>query len=106
MLGAGIAESDIQTSGYSLGTVREDLSAGDRNTKKAPIFVASNTVTVNLNDTADVKPVPDTAIQPGQIPSRIFHSTFRTLAPRRIRPWPWPYRMPAARLLWPQRRLE
>jgi len=65
LLGAGIAESDIQTSGYSLGTVREDLSAGDRNTKKAPIFVASNTVTVNLNDTADVGRVLDTAISAG-----------------------------------------
>lgn len=67
LLDAGIAQSDIQTSGYSLGTVQEDPSysgaSGDE--RKAPLFEASNTVTVNLNNTSDVGQVLDAAVQAG-----------------------------------------
>ena len=65
LLAAGIAESEIQTSGYSLGTESQDapVMAGEK--QKAPEFVASNTVTVNLNNTTDVGRVLDTAVAAG-----------------------------------------
>ena len=65
LLAAGIAESEIQTSGYSLGTESQDapVMAGEK--QKAPEFVASNTVTVNLNNTTDVGLVLDTAVAAG-----------------------------------------
>lgn len=67
LLDSGIAESDIQTSGYSLGTVQEDPSYSEAsgNERKAPLFKASNTVTVNLNNTSDVGRVLDAAVQAG-----------------------------------------
>jgi len=65
LLAAGIAESEIQTSDYSLGTESQDapVMAGEK--QKAPEFVASNTVTVNLNNTTDVGLVLDTAVAAG-----------------------------------------
>ncbi|MCX6676666.1 MAG: SIMPL domain-containing protein [Methanothrix sp.] len=65
LLFAGIAESEIQTSSYSLGTEPQDapVSAGER--QKAPQFLASNTVTVNLNNTTDVGRVLDVAVSAG-----------------------------------------
>jgi len=65
LLAAGIAESEIQTSGYSLGTEPQDapVMAGEK--QKAPEFIASNTVTVNLNNTTDVGRVLDAAVSAG-----------------------------------------
>jgi uncharacterized protein YggE len=65
LLAAGIAESEIQTSGYSLGTAPVDapVMAGEK--QKTPEFVASNIVTVNLNNTTDVGRVLDAAVSAG-----------------------------------------
>jgi uncharacterized protein YggE len=65
LLAAGIAESGIQTSSYTLGTEPLDapVIAGEK--QKAPVFLASNTVTVNLNNTTDVGRVLDAAVSAG-----------------------------------------
>ena len=64
LLATGIAEDEIQTSGYSLGIEPQDTpAAGEK--QKAPQFVASNTVTVNLNNTTDVGRVLDAAVSAG-----------------------------------------
>jgi hypothetical protein len=65
LLAAGIAESEIQTSGYSLGTEPQDEPVSAEVTQKAPEFVASNTVTVILNNTTEVGRVLDTAVAAG-----------------------------------------
>jgi uncharacterized protein YggE len=65
LLAAGIAENEIQTSGYSLGKEPQDVSAMAGDKQKAPQFLASNTVTVNLNNTADVGRVLDVAVAAG-----------------------------------------
>ena len=65
LLAAGIAENEIQTSGYSLGTEPQDVPVMTGEKQKAPVFVASNTVTVNLNTTADVGRVLDAAVSAG-----------------------------------------
>jgi uncharacterized protein len=66
LLAAGVTEIDIQTSGYSLGTVpqEEPLSSAEV-PDKAPQFMASNMVTVSLNNTADVGQVLDAAVSAG-----------------------------------------
>jgi len=65
LLAAGIAENEIQTSGYSLGTEPQDTPVMKGEMQKAPQFVASNIVTVNLNNTADVGRVLDAAVSAG-----------------------------------------
>jgi uncharacterized protein len=65
LLAAGIAESEIQTSGYTLGTEPQDVTATAGEKQKAPVFLSSNTVTVNLNNTADVGRVLDAAVSAG-----------------------------------------
>jgi len=65
LLAAGITESEIQTSGYTLGTEPQDVPVTAGETQKAPLFVASNTVTVNLNNTTDVGRVLDAAVSAG-----------------------------------------
>lgn len=61
---AGIAEKDIQTSRYSLATQTEEpKEAGEM--PKPPVFIATNQVTVRLNNTADVGPVLDAAVAAG-----------------------------------------
>jgi uncharacterized protein YggE len=65
LLTAGITESEIQTSGYTLGTEPQDVSAMAGEKQKAPLFVASNTVTVDLNNTTDVGRVLDAAVSAG-----------------------------------------
>ena len=65
LLAAGIAESEIQTSSYTLGTEPQDVPVTAGEKQKAPVFVASNTVTVNLNNTADVGRVLDAAVSAG-----------------------------------------
>lgn len=67
---AGIKENEIQTSRYSLSTVPQDESSGsddvqDKAQDEAPQFIASNMVTVNLNNTTDVGRVLDAAVSAG-----------------------------------------
>jgi hypothetical protein len=63
LLKAGVADNEIQTSGYSLSAEPQDAQAAE--TQKVPQFLASNTVTVNLNNTADVGRVLDAAVSAG-----------------------------------------
>jgi hypothetical protein len=65
LLATGIAESEIQTSGYTLGTEPQDVPVTSGEKQKAPGFLSSNTVTVNLNNTADVGRVLDAAVSAG-----------------------------------------
>jgi len=65
LLAAGIAENEIQTSSYTLSTEPQDVSAMAGEKQKAPVFLSSNTVTVNLNNTADVGRVLDAAVSAG-----------------------------------------
>jgi hypothetical protein len=65
LLAAGIAENEIQTSSYSLGTEPQDVPVASKEMLQAPQFLASNTVTVNLNNTADVGRVLDAAVSVG-----------------------------------------
>jgi len=70
LLNAGIGESEIQTSRYSLSTVPQDESLGsggvqDKAQDEAPQFIASNIVTANLNNTTDVGRVLDAAVSAG-----------------------------------------
>ena len=60
---AGVADNEIQTSGYSLSAEPQDSQAAE--TQKVPQFLASNAVTVNLNNTTDVGRVLDTAVAAG-----------------------------------------
>jgi uncharacterized protein YggE len=65
LLAAGIAENEIQTSSYSLGKEPSDATAISKEMQQAPPFLASNTVSVNLNNTADVGRVLDAAVSSG-----------------------------------------
>ena len=65
LLAAGIAESEIQTSGYTLGPEPQDVTASAGEKQKAPVFLSMNTVTVNLNNTTDVGRVLDAAVSAG-----------------------------------------
>ena len=65
LLAAGIAEDEIQTSRYSLGTEPQDEPLAGEEKPKAPVFLASNMVTVSLNDTQDVGKVLDAAVSAG-----------------------------------------
>ena len=65
LLAAGIAENEIQTSSYNLGTEPQDATVTSKEMLQAPQFLASNTVTVNLNNTADVGRVLDAAVSAG-----------------------------------------
>ncbi len=62
---AGIAENEIQTSGYSLGTEPQDTPVTSKEMQQAPQFLSSNTITVNLNNTSDVGRVLDAAVTAG-----------------------------------------
>jgi hypothetical protein len=67
LLAAGIAENDIQTSSFSLTTmpVPEDEPKMTSEMPKAPVFLATNQVTVRLNNTTDVGMVLDAAVSAG-----------------------------------------
>jgi len=80
LLAAGIAENEIQTSSYSLGTEPQDVPVTSKEMQQAPQFLASNTVTVNLNNTADVGRVLDAAVSAGS--NSIQEVTFDLLNPR------------------------
>jgi uncharacterized protein len=61
---AGIKDKDIQTSRYSLTTEpQEKPKEGEK--PKAPEFIATNQVTIRLNNTADVGKVLDAAVLAG-----------------------------------------
>jgi uncharacterized protein YggE len=61
----GIAEKDIQTSSVSLKTVPQDEQIAAKEKTKAQEFVATNQVTVRLNNTGEVGEVLDAAISAG-----------------------------------------
>jgi uncharacterized protein YggE len=69
LLAAGIEEKDIQTSTYSLTTRPEEepmpTAAGSTKETKPPEFIATNRVTVRLNNTGDVGKVLDAAVAAG-----------------------------------------
>jgi uncharacterized protein YggE len=72
LLAAGIDEKDIQTSTFSLTTRPEEPmpldAAGSRDENKEaapPEFIATNQVTVRLNNTDDVGKVLDAAVAAG-----------------------------------------
>lgn len=65
LLDAGINESEIQTSSYSLGTAPQEEPVIAEEMPKPPEFVATNTVSVNLNNTTDVGKVLDAAVFAG-----------------------------------------
>jgi len=65
LLATGIYESEIQTSSYSLRTAPQDEPVLSGTRQKAPEFLASNLVTVNLNNTTDVGLVLDAAVSAG-----------------------------------------
>jgi uncharacterized protein len=62
---AGVVDNEIQTSGYSLSAEPQDAPVNAGEKQKAVQFLASNTVTVNLNNTADVGRVLDAAVSAG-----------------------------------------
>jgi hypothetical protein len=65
LIAAGIAEKDIQTSSYSLTTAPEEEPKTAGTKPKVPTFIASNLVTVKLNDTEKVGQVLDAAVSAG-----------------------------------------
>jgi uncharacterized protein YggE len=66
LLAAGVAEKDIATSGYSLGTEPQDEPLSSEAVQNETLqFIASNMVTVSLNNTADVGRVLDAAVSAG-----------------------------------------
>jgi uncharacterized protein YggE len=70
LLAAGIAEDEIQTSRYSLGTEPQDEPLAGEEKPKTPVFLASNMVTVSLNNTEDVGLVLDAAVSPSRKKTR------------------------------------
>jgi uncharacterized protein YggE len=70
LLAAGIEEKDIQTSTYSLTTRPEEVPVPTTAASRAeeitpPEFIATNRVTVRLNNTEDVGKVLDAAVAAG-----------------------------------------
>src|SRR5512138_1471100 len=70
LMEAGIEARDIQTSTYSLTTTPEEepvptAAAGSTKETKPPEFIATNRVTVRLNNTEDVGRVLDAAVAAG-----------------------------------------
>ena len=62
---AGIAENNIQTSSFSLTTMPQDQPKMASEKPKAPVFLATNQVTVKLNNTTEVGRVLDAAVSAG-----------------------------------------
>jgi len=65
LLEAGINESQMQTSRFSLTTMPQDEPRGADATQEPPTFLATNQVTVRLENTADVGRVLDAAVSAG-----------------------------------------
>ena len=65
LLDAGINESQMQTSRFSLTTMPQDEPRGADATQEPPTFLATNQVTVRLENTADVGWVLDAAVSAG-----------------------------------------
>jgi hypothetical protein len=79
LLAAGVPESEIQTSSYSLSTSPEE-PVGSEMIGDHPEFIASNMVTFSLNNTTDVGEVLDEAVSSGS--NRIREITFDLIDPR------------------------
>ena len=65
LLDAGINESQMQTSRFSLTTMPQDEPLGADSKQQPPIFLATNQVTVKLDDTEGVGRVLDAAVGAG-----------------------------------------
>lgn len=64
LIKAGIKQKDIQTSTYSLTTQQQEPKAGEEK-PMPPEFIATNQVTVQMNDTGAVGKVLDAAVSAG-----------------------------------------
>jgi uncharacterized protein YggE len=68
LLAAGIAEKDIQTSQFSLTTSQDERPYSTTDQEKEPLpleFIATNRVSVRLNDTQEIGKVLDAAVSAG-----------------------------------------
>ena len=65
LLEAGINESQMQTSRFSLTTMPQDEPLSSYAKQEPPVFLATNQVTVRLEDTEDVGGVLDAAVSAG-----------------------------------------
>ncbi|MBP7070589.1 MAG: SIMPL domain-containing protein [Methanothrix sp.] len=80
LLSAGVAESEIQTSSYSLSTSQAEEPFRSETAADAPEFIATNMVRFNLNLTRDVGGVLDAALSSGS--NRIQEISFDLIDPR------------------------
>jgi len=80
LLDARIAKKDIQTSRYSLTTAPQEEPKTASEKPKPPEFIATNQVTVRLNDTSAVGKVLDAATAAGS--NSIQEVTFDILDPQ------------------------
>jgi len=65
LLAAGIDESQMQTSRFSLATMQQDERQSGDAKQEPPIFLVTNQVTVKLNNTESVGQVLDAAVSAG-----------------------------------------
>jgi uncharacterized protein YggE len=80
LLAAGVDQSEIQTSSYSLSTSQAEEPFGSKITVESPEFVATNMVTFSLNQTTGVGEVLDAAVSSGS--NRIQEISFGLIDPR------------------------
>jgi len=80
LLSAGVAESEIQTSSYSLSTSQAEEPFGSEIRDESPEFIATNMVTFSMNRTDGVGKVLDAAVSSGS--NRIQEISFSLIDPR------------------------
>lgn len=80
LLSAGVAESEIQTSSYSLSTSQAEEPFGSEIRDESPEFIAANMLTVGMNRTDGVGKVLDAAVSSGS--NRIQEISFSLIDPR------------------------
>jgi uncharacterized protein YggE len=80
LLSAGVAESEIQTSSYSLSTSQAQEPLGAEIKYESPEFIATNMVTFSMNRTDGVGKVLDAAVSSGL--NRIQEISFSLIDPR------------------------
>lgn len=93
LIEAGISESQMQTSRFSLTTVPQDEKLGADAIEQPLVFLATNQVTVKLDKTEDVGRVLDAAVGAGSNSIQEVRFDLKDPAPRMMRPWLWPSRM-------------
>lgn len=80
LLSAGVGESEIQTSSYSLSTSQAEEPLGSEIKDESPEFIATNMVTFSMNRTDGVGMVLDAAVSSGS--NRIQEISFSLIDPR------------------------